>query len=82
MDPIMTHSQDPTVTLSQNSTGRMTAISLVNSIKYFLRYFLSLQTHFLPLVISVQNMEYTYSLGFQVFGQDTDVRANDIKVHS
>jgi len=40
MGLIMTHSQDPTIgtmTLSQNSTDIMMAISLVNSIKYFLR---------------------------------------------
>jgi len=40
MGLIMTHSQDPTIramTLSQNSADIMMAISLVDSIKYFLR---------------------------------------------
>ncbi|AQL01061.1 Chaperone protein dnaJ 1 mitochondrial [Zea mays] len=42
MGPIMTHSRDPIIRdiiLSQNSADRMMAISLVNSIKYFLRWF-------------------------------------------
>lgn len=70
MGPIMTHSRDPIIRdiiLSQNSADRMMAISLVNSIKYFLRWFSVPANTFSSICHVCADPEYEVILVFLVF---------------
>jgi hypothetical protein len=80
------HSQDPTIRkmiLLQNFIDRMLVPSLVNSIRYSLRYFsVSSDTHFLQTLFDYILWSVNYLFWLQVFENDIDMHARDIEVHS